>query len=407
MAEPVLSRLVMQRFRSLPSEQVEFDNPTFLVGQNGSGKSNFADAFALLEEAMISPLQGVLEYRGGLAAVAHRSSARGRPSKLGLAVELRNPDPDTVQARYGFELRPLKGYGFEVVREQCVVKRSDGSRDWFERSTSPKGSSIGWTSTVDSLDPVMEPGALALPLVAGDARFQAVWRFLVGMQVYRIDPALIREMQDPDSGARLSPDGSNAASVMREIQRGSPDAWKRILELLETIVPGTVGLQTKKLGNMLTLEFAQDWGKSEPVKFEAYNMSDGTLRVVGLLAAVFQHRTPSLLVIEEPEATIHPGALGSVLDLLRHAGRSMQVVVTTHSPDILDAEWIEDRHLRIANWDQGGTRICQVSPATRAALGEHLMGAGELLRSNALTPEELFSQDPNKNELFVEDLPFW
>ena len=337
MSNPVLSRLVLQRFRSLRSEQVEFDNPTFLVGQNGSGKSNFADAFALLGEAMISPLQAVLEYRGGFAAVAHRSSARGRPSNLGLAAELRNPDPDTVQARYGFELRPLKGYGFEVVREQCVVKRSDGSTDWFDRSTRGRPS-INWTSTADTLEPVMEPGALALPMVAGDTRFQAVWRFLVGMQVYQIEPALIREMQDPDSGSRLRTDGSNAASVLREIQRESPDAWQRILELLESIVPGTVGLQTRKLGNMLTLEFAQDWERSEPVKFEACNMSDGTLRVVGLLAAVFQHRTPSLLVIEEPEATIHPGALGAVLDLLRHAGRSMQVVVTTHSPDILDAD---------------------------------------------------------------------
>ena len=58
MSNPVLSRLVLQRFRSLRSKQVEFDNPTFLVGQNGSGKSNFADAFALLGEAMISPAGG-------------------------------------------------------------------------------------------------------------------------------------------------------------------------------------------------------------------------------------------------------------------------------------------------------------------------------------------------------------
>ena len=404
MAHPILSRLVLQLFRSLRSEHVEFDNPTFLVGQNGSGKSNFADAFALLGEAMISPLQAVLEHRGGLTAVANRSSARGRPSNLGLAAELRNPDPDTVQARYAFELRPLKGYSFEVVREQCVVKRSDGSADWFDRSTRGRPS-INWMSTADSLDPVMEPSSLALPMVAGDTRFQAVWRFLAGMRVYQIEPALIREMQDPDSGSRLRMDGSNAASVLREIQAESPDAWQRILELLESIVPGTVGLRTLKLGNMLTLEFAQDWEQSTPVKFEAGNMSDGTLRVVGLLAAVFQHRTPSLLVIAEPEASIYPGALGSVLDLLRHAGRSMQVVVTTHSPDILDADWIEDRHLRIATCQQGATAIREVSPATRGALGEHLMGAGELLRSNALTPAQLFDPEPGQCRLFQEDLP--
>lgn len=56
MAEPILRQLVLRRFRSLPLEKVTFDNPTFLVGQNGSGKSNFADAFAFLTEAMTSSL---------------------------------------------------------------------------------------------------------------------------------------------------------------------------------------------------------------------------------------------------------------------------------------------------------------------------------------------------------------
>ena len=152
-------------------------------------------------------------------------------------------------------------------------------------------------------------------------------------------------------------------------------------------MPGTVDVRPKKHGNKLTLEFAQARVGTKPVKFEAFSMSDGTLRVLGLITAVFQRPAPSLLVIEEPEASMHPGALGSILDVLRLASRSMQVVVTTHSPDILDAKWIEDRHLRILNWQNGSTRIGRVSQAARAALAKHLMGAGELLRSNALTSD--------------------
>ena len=379
MKDPILSRLVLKRFRSFPEEQVEFDNPTFLVGQNGSGKSNFADAFGFLAEAMASPLQAVLEHRGGLSAVAYRSSGRGRPSNLGLAVELDNLDDNTPQARYAFQLRALEDYGFEVVRERCSIQRSDGSRDSFDRLKFSSRSSITWKSTVKALDPVVESNSLALPLVGGDARFQAVARFLSEMRVYRIEPVVLREMQEPDSGIRLRSDGSNAASVLREIQRSSPDAWKQILRLLESIVPGIVGVRPKRHGNKLTLEFTQDWANSKQVKFEAFNMSDGTLRVLGLLAAVFQRPAPSLVVVEEPEATIHPGAFGSVLDLLRHAGRFMQVVVTTHSPDILDAKWIEDCHLRIATWEQGATRISQVSPATRAAPRRTPDGRGRIV----------------------------
>jgi predicted ATPase len=159
----------------------------------------------------------------------------------------------------------------------------------------------------------------------------------------------------------------------------------------------------KKHGTNLSLEFTQEWGDRKRLRFEGFSMSDGTLRAIGLLAAVFQRPVPSLIAVEEPEATIHPGALESVLDLLRHASRRMQVVITTHSPELLDAKWITDRHLRIVEWTEGATRIAPVSEPTRQALRDHLMGAGELLRSNALEPAPLFEDRLEQGNLF-EDL---
>lgn len=378
--------MLLMGFRSISIQQVDLDTPTFVVGRNGSGKSNFADAFAFLAEAMAVPLQGVIEQRGGFSAVSHRSAARGRPSNLSLSVTLERPDSDTASAEYYFDLRPRSGYDFEVAAERCEVHRSDGSRDGFIRKTS-KGSAV-WESTVESLVPAVEPHALVLPLVGGDRRFRTVFGFLSGMRTYRIEPAAVRTLQDPDGGAVLRADGRNTASVVRQVQRRSPQDGMRICQLLESVVPGTVDVRPKRHGNKLTLEFKQERAGAEPVKFEAFSMSDGTLRALGLITAVFQRPAPSLVVIEEPEASIHPGALGSILDVLRLASESMQVVVTTHSPDILDAKWIEDRHLRVLSWRHGATRIDRVSQSVRAALEKHLMGAGELLRSNALTAEE-------------------
>ena len=379
-----LMRLV--GFRSMYKQDVRFDNPTFVVGQNGSGKSNFTDAFAFLSEAMASPLQAVIERRGGFSTVSHRSSARGRPANLTLSVELEKPDSDTAEAYYYIDLRPRRGNDFEVADERCYATRSNGSKHLFVRRI-VRGSMV-WQSSVESLAPAVEPNALALPLVGGDKRFRAVLRFLSDMRTYRIEPEALRAMQDPDGGTGLRSDGRNAASVLREIQRKSPENRTRICQLLESVVPGTVDVRPKKHGNKLTLEFMQERVAAEPIKFEAFSMSDGTLRVLGLITAVFQRPAPSLLVIEEPEASMHAGALGSILDVLRLASRSMQVVVTTHSPDILDAKWIEGRHMRLLSWEHGRTRIAHVSPAVRAALEKHLMGAGELLRSNALTPDE-------------------
>lgn len=386
MVECTLRRMELTGFRGFHHQDVDFGNPTFVVGQNGSGKSNFADAFAFLSEAMTSSLQGVVEQRGGFPAVSHRSSARGRPANLTLKVSLQHPDGDTVAADYYLDLRPRRGYDFEVATEWCEVQRPGGATDSFHRVTARGATS--WKSSVESLVPALEPNALALPLVGGDRRFRPALRFLAGMRTYRIEPSALRVMQDPDGGVGLRSDGRNAASVLREIRRRSPEDWTRICELLERVVPGTVDVRPKKHGNKLTLEFTQKRAGAEPVRFEAFSMSDGTLRVLGLIAAVFQRPAPSLLVIEEPEASVHPGAVGSILDVLRLASRSMQVVVTTHSPDVLDAKWIEDRHLRILNWEDGCTRVGHVSRAVRTVLKDHLMGAGELLRSNALTAEE-------------------
>ena len=387
MVDCVLRQMQLSSFRSLLFTDLDFENPTFIVGRNGSGKSNFTDAFGFLREAMASPLQAVIERRGGFSAASHRSSARGRPANLTLGVTLEKPDENTDSARYVIDLCPRRGHDFEVAYEHCDVVRSDGTQDSFSRQTTM--GSTDWKSSVESLRPAIEPRALSLPLVGGDERFSVMFRFLAGMRTYRIDPAALRAMQDPDGGSGLRSDGRNAASVLREIRRKSPQQdWARICELLESVVPGTVGVRPKKHGNKLTLEFTQIREGAEPIKFEAFSMSDGTLRMVGLITAVFQHPKPSLLVIEEPEASIHPGALGAILDVLRLASRSMQVVVTTHSPDILDATWIEDRHLRILTWQEGSSRISRVSKAVRTALGQHIMGAGELLRSNALTPEQ-------------------
>jgi|SRR3990172_9083697 len=397
---PTITKLIIKRFRSIPSEHhVEFDNPTFLVGRNGSGKSNLVDALAFFAEAMVSPLQAVFDKRGGISVVRNRTSGQSYPPNLGLGVVFGPLNGGYAGGRYAFEVKALKNYGFEVVREQCEVVAADGSSFWFERKKK-------FETNVKGLEPSLDPASLGLPVVGGDARFAPVVRALGGIRVNSIEPGKLREMQDPDSGTSLRPDGSNAASVLQEIERQSPDDVERICEILSTIVPNTKRVHTKKHGNKLSLEFTQEWGDNKRLRFEAFNMSDGTLRALGLLAAVYQRPAPSLLAVEEPEATIHPGAIGAILDLLRHASKKMQVIVTTHSPEVLDADWIEDRHLRIVDWREGATRIAPLSDASREALRQHLMGAGELLRSNALEPAPLFEDlSLPKQENLFEEMP--
>lgn len=378
--EPTIKQLILKRYLSIPSERIALDNPTIFVGRNGSGKSNLVSVFAFLADAMASPLQAVFDKAGGISAVRNRSSGKSYPPNLGLRVDFGRMNGKAASGFYAFEVKALPNYGFSVVQEQCSVAFERGARSWFDRVGTK------FTSNVSGMKPALDPASLSLPLVGGEAKFAPVLRTLAAMRVYSIEPGKLREMQEPDSGTSLRPDGGNVTSVLKEIERQSQSDFQRISEILATIVPNTKRVQVKKHGKNLSLEFTQEWGEKKRLKFEGFSMSDGTLRAIGLLGAVFQRPVPSLIAVEEPEATIHPGALESVLDLLRHASKHMQIVITTHSPDLLDAKWITDRHLRIVEWREGATRVTQVSEPARKALHDHLMGAGELLRSNALDP---------------------
>lgn len=397
--EPTIKQLILKRYRSVPAERITFDNPTIFVGRNGSGKSNLVSVFSFLAEAMAAPLQAVFDRAGGISAVAHRSPGPSHPPNFGVRVDFGAVNGRTRGGFYAFEVRAQPNYGFAVVREQCSIVGERGVRSWFDRVGSE------FTSNVGGMRPSIDPASLSLPLVGGEATFAPVLRTLAAMRVYAIEPGKLREMQDPDSGTSLKSDGSNVTSVLKEIERQSEGDFQRISDILATIVPNTTRVDVKRHGKrILSLEFTQEWGKKKRLKFEGFSMSDGTLRAIGLLAAVFQRPAPSLIAIEEPEATIHPGALESILDLLHSASRHMQVVMTTHSPDLLDAKWITDRHLRLVEWTEGATRIAPVSDATRQALQGHLMGAGELLRANALEPAPLFD-DPEelmRGNLFEE-----
>ncbi|HEV2962557.1 MAG TPA: AAA family ATPase [Candidatus Angelobacter sp.] len=414
---PVVHSLILKQFRSVPSGRIDFDNPTFLVGHNGSGKSNIADAFAFLAEAMDSPLHEILDRRGGIASIFHKTPDKNLSPNLGIAIEcdysqvlkseianFDSLDPELSRniaaIRYAFEIKPLPEYRFEVDREQCIITRFDRSKGWFDRKKKKVETNVGLFAGKTT---EVREESLALPIMGSINAFFPVLQVLRAMRVYSIEPSRLREMQDPDSGASLRRDGTNAASVLEEIRRRKPEDIPRIERFLSAIVPGTSSVSTMRHGQKLTLEFVHKWDNTKQLNFEAFNMSDGTLRAFALLLAVFQRETPSLILVEEPEASLHPAALGAVLDLLRHASKQMQVIVSTHSPEILDAKWIEDKHLRVVTWQEGATSVSGVSEMSKKALQQHLMGAGELLRSEALAPTALFEEVPQPYaELFEE-----
>jgi predicted ATPase len=119
-----------------------------------------------------------------------------------------------------------------------------------------------------------------------------------------------------------------------------------------------------------------------------------------VLVALFQAgngtgaRVP-LVGIEEPEVALHPAAAGVLLDSLHDASQQTQVIVTSHSTDLLDSEEIETDSILAVVAEQGVTKIGPLDEAGRSALRDQLYTAGELLRLNQLAPDPTAIPEPS------------
>lgn len=385
-----IRRIRLKRFRSYLWADVELANPLFLVGKNGAGKSNFLKALEFLAASMSLPLESVFQLHGGIETVRYRTSSRSRPGNFGMRVDFTLPSGD--EGFYVFEIKAMNGFQFKVVREQCVAGRSSFDREGNEVKL-----------TLPGVTPRVVDDALLLPLLGGAKEFEPVVKMLGGIQVFSLEPRMIQDLQKPDAGLALKGDGSNLASVLKTL---SDEALQRLCLLLGKVVPGVTGVSTVKHGKSLTLKFTQTWqteSGDEEISHEAFSMSDGTMRITGILCAFLQNLKPSIIAIEEPESTIHPEALGSLLEVIRGFSRNTQIIVTTHSPDLLDCKWIEAANLKVVAWNEGVTRILRLHPSSEATLKQHLMGAGEMLRTEGLRPEEIFEElNPDQSDFYAK-----
>ncbi len=241
--------------------------------------------------------------------------------------------------------------------------------------------------------PVSLPDRLFLVAASGQPEFRAAFDALSRMEVYNLNPAKISAMQSPDPGQLLRRDGTNAASMLDKLDK---PARKQISEYLAQIVPGVSQPETRILGSLETIEFRQIVkGQKTPWRFYSSSMSDGTLRALGVLLALFQNQgksdCPPIIGLEEPETALHPAAAAVLLSALREASRHTQVLVTSHSPDLLDNPDIPTEAILAVASEEGITRIAPIDSAGREMLRNRLFTVGELLRQNqiALDPGHL------------------
>ncbi|MEW6303096.1 MAG: AAA family ATPase [Verrucomicrobiota bacterium] len=397
---PLVCRVTLRNYKSVASCRVDLRALTFLVGPNGSGKSNFLDALRFVSDALRSSLDHALRDRGTIKEVRRRSG--GHPNHF--AIRLDFALASGGMGHYSFRVGAKPSGGFEVQNEECKI--AFGTRGLEEARFHVKAGQVV-ESSAEVLPPAV-PDRLFLVAAAGLPEFRPVYDALSKMSFYNLNPREIAAMQKPDAGEILAREGWNSASVFAKL----PEATKDDIEsYLAKIVPGVSGVDSKVLGSQETLEFRQGVkGQEHPWRFLAASMSDGTLRAFGILLALFQGRgrngeSPQLVGLEEPEVALHPAAAGVLLGALREASAGSQVLVTSHSPDLLDDTNISDESILAVESRDGVSVIGPVDEAGRSILRDKLFTAGELLRQNQISPTpESFNEVQDERQLRLFDI---
>jgi predicted ATPase len=384
MQVPFINRVTVRNYRSIAACQVSLGQLMFLIGPNGAGKSNFLDALRFVADALRTSLDHALRHRGTIREVRRRSG--GHPNNFALRFDFTLPSGE--RGHYAFRVGAKPSGGYEVQSEECRVYSADNvlapSHEFHIRSGKVVRASF-------SPVPAIVSDRLFLVAVSGIPAFRPVFDALSRVEVYNLNPDQIAAMQKPDPGDILRRDGSNAASVFQQF---SPTARELVRDSLSRIVPGVVDAEARTLGSQETIEFRQVVsGQSNPWTFPASVMSDGTLRAFGILLAVFQaasigERThaPLLIGLEEPEMALHPAAASVLLSALREGARHCQILITSHSPELLDNPDIPiDSLLAVDNKD-GMSRIGKIDEAGREILLKKLFTPGELLRQSQISP---------------------
>lgn len=352
----------------------------FLVGPNASGKSNLLDVFRFLRDlASVGGGFGeAVRRRDGVSTI--RCLAARRYSDIEIDVELENGDGQSWEYQLAFnqdnQRRP-------VVRSERVIR---GDRLILDRpDTDDQSDAARLTQT-------------HLEQVNVNLEFRALSSFFASTRYLHIVPQLVRE-PDRSVGRSNDPYGGDFLEQMaRTTERTRNARMRKIRTALRVAVPQLEEIElTRDVRGVPHLRARyQHWRPHGAWQSEG-QLSDGTLRLMGVLWATMDGKGP--LLLEEPELSLHPDIVRVLPQMLarvqRHTKR--QVFLSTHSPDLLADSGIGlDETLLFVPRKEGA----EVLPTTSLADVKQLLAAG-LSLADVIIPKTR-PADPGQLALFLD-----
>ena len=415
---PAITKIWAKNFRSIEYAELELGALTVLVGPNASGKSNLLDVLSFLADAAREGLESAITRRGGTDSIGRRSpNGRVLAPEIGFHVEVEGLTLEYIvslvirgRVRHSIKREYASlhiGTGFKPVEVELIGGRL--SKPNLNQVAGDEGPTL--TKVKRLIAEEIEGGdlnlisakalLLTLSLASIGTRTKSPTEnpyfilqialdnaraYLSRIAMYHIFPNSLRDPQRVTNSYPLDVDGENLASTLRDITKKKARFLRELKEALALAVPRVSDIRVRTVGSYYVVELKHEKGDGtgKGLWFDLAQESDGTLRLLAMLTALFQDPTPPLIGLEEPELAIHPGAMAVLADTMKEASLRGQVLVATHSPDLINLLPIES--IRAVTAEDGSTRVGKVAEHQLKSVKDNLFLPGELHSMEGLQP---------------------
>lgn len=313
------SNIILENWRNFTRAEVRLRRRVFMVGPNASGKSNFLDVFRFLHDVCSEGggLQSAVGQRGGVSSI--RSLAARRHPDIMVEVAIGNVDaPDAWGYRVKFS---------QDIRQRVVINEEVVTRN---------GSQILIRPNADDRDDPERLTQTFLEQVNMNKEFREIAEFFGSVHYLHLVPQLVR---DPDRsiGRKNDPFGGDFLALLASTPEQTRNArLRRITEALKVAIPQLQELKlTRDSRGIPHIQGKYEHWRPQGARQSEGQLSDGTLRMLGLLWSIQDGSGP--LLLEEPELSLHPEVVRYIPQMFYRAQRrsGRQIIMSTHSPEML------------------------------------------------------------------------
>jgi predicted ATPase len=345
-----LIELHVKNFRSLREVVVPLGPLNVLVGPNGAGKTNVLDVFGFLADVIRTDLVPAMDLRGGFDEVAFWGGNKGPNSmEVGLKATWTTHSSPSAPDEYALriERRTLRSGATSLSRNESFQFKRTRGRGRRITISGQRVNVVG-IGADDGVSPErsigiqrLSSGLSTLPRLSedeGGAEVTTIADRLQSFRVFDVDvPAARRPAKFPHGPfVTLDEQASNLAAFLLSLSTQDRAAWEQLVEDASEVLPQLrdIGFEFPSGAGREVIVVLHESGLRRPTPLA--DASYGTIRLLGLLALLYDPQPPALTCVEEIDHGLHPQALELLIERLREASERTQFLIATHSPAFAD-----------------------------------------------------------------------